>query len=66
MQRGRWSILSREDCGYKDSVLVDLFYSDGAAGKDRLGLYNELHGTDLEYEGLKNLYGVRQSIVRKR
>lgn len=40
--------MSREDHEYKDSVFVNLFYSDETAGKNLLSLYNALHGTDLE------------------
>ncbi len=45
-------ILSKENRKYKDSVFVDLFYSDETAKKNLLSLYNALHDTDLKDEGL--------------
>ena len=44
--------LAKENREYKDSVFVDLFYSDETAKKNLLSLYNALHGTNLEDEGL--------------
>lgn len=37
---------------YKDSIFVDLFYSDETAEKNLLSLYNALHDTDLKDEGI--------------
>lgn len=37
---------------YKDSVFVDLFYSDETAAKNLLSLYNALHGASLTDESL--------------
>ena len=45
-------ILSKENRKYKNSVFVDLFYSDETAKKNLLSLYNALHDTDLKDEGL--------------
>ncbi len=44
--------MSKENRGYKDSVFVDLFYSDETAKGNLLSLYNALHDTDLTDEGL--------------
>lgn len=44
--------MAKENREYKDSVFVDLFYSDETAKKNLLSLYNALHGTDLTDEGL--------------
>ena len=44
--------MAKENREYKDSVFVDLFYSDETAKKNLLSLYNALHGTNLEDEGL--------------
>ena len=44
--------MSKENRKYKDSVFVDLFYSDETAEKNLLSLYNALHDTDLKDEGL--------------
>lgn len=43
---------AKENRKYKDSVFVDLFYSDETAKRNLLSLYNALHGTDLRDEGL--------------
>ena len=44
--------MSKENRKYKNSVFVDLFYSDETAKKNLLSLYNALHDTDLKDEGL--------------
>ncbi len=44
--------MAKENREYKDSLFVDLFYSDETAKKNLLSLYNALHGTDLKDEGL--------------
>lgn len=44
--------MAKENRKYKDSLFVDLFYSDETAKKNLLSLYNALHGTDLKDEGL--------------
>ncbi len=44
--------MEKENRKYKDSLFVDLFYSDETARKNLLSLYNALHGTDLEDEDL--------------
>jgi len=44
--------MAKENREYKDSVFVDLFYSDEKAGENLLSLYNALHGTELEDTGL--------------
>lgn len=44
--------MPKENRKYKDSVFVDLFYSDETAKKNLLSLYNALHDTDLKDEGL--------------
>lgn len=44
--------MSKENRKYKDSVFVDLFYSDETAKKNLLSLYNALHDTNLTDEGL--------------
>lgn len=44
--------MSKENREYKDSVFVDLFYSDETAKRNLLSLYNALHDTDLKDEGL--------------
>ena len=38
----------KENREYKNSVFVDLFYSDETARENVLSLYNALHGTDLK------------------
>lgn len=44
--------MAKENREYKDSVFVDLFYSDENAGKNLLSLYNALHDMDLKDERL--------------
>ena len=44
--------MAKENRKYKDSLFVDLFYSDETAKKNLLSLYNALHDTDLKDEGL--------------
>ena len=44
--------MAKENREYKDSLFVDLFYSDETAKKNLLSLYNALHDTDLKDEGL--------------
>lgn len=44
--------MPKENRKYKDSVFVDLFYSDETAAKNLLGLYNALHGASLTDESL--------------
>lgn len=51
-KEGQVDILSKENRKYKDSVFVDLFYSDETAKKNLLSLYNALHDTNLTDEGL--------------
>lgn len=45
-------IMPKENREHKDSVFVDLFYSDETAKGNLLSLYNALHGTDLADEKL--------------
>lgn len=42
----------KENREHKDSVFVDLFYSDESAKKNLLSLYNALHDTDFQDEKL--------------
>ena len=44
--------MPKENRKYKDSVFVDLFYSDETAAKNLLSLYNALHGASLTDESL--------------
>ncbi len=44
--------MGKENREYKDSVFVDLFYSDESALKNLLSLYNALQDTDLQDESL--------------
>lgn len=44
--------MEKENREYKDSVFVDLFYSDETAMQNLLSLYNALHDTDLKDESL--------------
>lgn len=44
--------MAKENREYKDSVFVDLFYSDENAGKNLLSLYNALHDMELKDEKL--------------
>ncbi len=44
--------MGKENREYKDSVFVDLFYSDESAPKNLLSLYNALQDTDLQDESL--------------
>lgn len=40
--------MAKENKKYKDSVFVDIFYSDETAEKNLLSLYNALHNTELK------------------
>ncbi len=40
--------MEKENREYKDSVFVDLFYSDETATENLLSLYNALHDTDIQ------------------
>ena len=40
--------MAKENKKYKDSVVVDIFYSDETAEKNLLSLYNALHNTELK------------------
>lgn len=42
----------KENREYKDSLFVDLFYTDVTSVENLLSLYNALHGTSLKDEGL--------------
>lgn len=44
--------MEKQNRKYKDSVFVDLFYSDENEKKNLLSLYNALHNTELTDEGL--------------
>ena len=44
--------MTKENRKYKDSVFVDIFYSDENAEENLLSLYNALHGTELKGTGL--------------
>ncbi len=44
--------MEKENREYKDSLFVDLFYGDKTAKKNLLSLYNALHDTDYQDEGV--------------
>lgn len=45
-------VIEKENREYKDSLFVDLFYSDETAKKNLLSLYNALHDTDFQDDNL--------------
>ncbi len=45
-------MIEKENREYKDSLFVDLFYQDKTAKKNLLSLYNALHDTDYQDEGI--------------
>ena len=51
----RADIIHRENTNHKDSLFVDLFYSDETASENLLSLYNALNGT----EKLSGAHGAR-------
>ncbi len=52
ISQGRKRKMAKENRKYKDSVFVDIFYTDETAEENLLSLYNALHGTDLKGRGL--------------
>ena len=57
-------VMGKENREYKDSVFVDLFYRDETAGANLLSLYNALHGTDLQDEGLIRKVGIEDVLYK--
>ena len=57
-------VMGKENREYKDSVFVDLFYRDEMAGANLLSLYNALHGTDLQDEGLIRKVGIEDVLYK--
>lgn len=49
---GRQFVNGKENREYKDSLFVDLFYTDETSVENLLSLYNALHGTSLRDKGL--------------
>ena len=44
--------MGTENRKHKDSLFVDLFYEDESAKKNLLSLYNALHDTEYQDEGI--------------
>jgi len=57
-------VMGKQNREYKDSVFVDLFYRDETAGANLLSLYNALHGTDLQDEGLIRKVGIEDVLYK--
>ena len=58
--------MGKENREYKDSVFVDLFYSDESALKNLLSLYNALQDTDLQDESLIHKIKIDDVLKKKK
>ena len=56
--------MGKENREHKDSVFVDLFYEDETAEKNLLSLYNALHGTDYQDEGMVRKARIGQALYK--
>ena len=56
--------IEKENREHKDSVFVDLFYRDETAEKNLLSLYNALHGTEYQDEGIIQKVGVEDVLYK--
>ena len=56
--------IEKENREHKDSVFVDLFYRDETAEKNLLSLYNALHGTEYQDEGIIQKVGIEDVLYK--